>query len=267
MLKEKKGLALIAAIMLMVFVLTAVLGLSVFIVGWYKQMDTAEREVRCIYNALAGINYAIYQYRVSGALTNGTIPIDANNNFTLSTVSGGGGGGGGAAAGLVIDARSASLSANNRDLLNVTLKNDSSTSFTINQATVDWDSNRNMRQILINNVTNWSGNANMPPETVDFTTNATIGSGVTVPLTRVRWNNSVSGNTITISFRMTDGSTTSPCTIYPAQASTCVQSSGNLTIQSMGKTAGSNQWRSIQAMYDTTTGNVSDYYEIATIVL
>ena len=92
MIKKNKGIALIAAIMLIVFISTAVLGLSVFIVGWYKQIDTDEKEVRCIYNAQAGINYALYNYRVSAALTNGATAIDANNNFTLSTVSGGGGG-------------------------------------------------------------------------------------------------------------------------------------------------------------------------------
>ena len=66
---------------------------------------------------------------------------------------------------------------------------------------------------------------------------------------------------ITLSFVMTDATTTTACIGWPAQGSVCTQIS-SLTIKSMGKTAGSNQYRSVQAVYNTTTGNVSDYDEI-----
>jgi len=271
MIKNKKGLALIAAIMLIVFISIAVLGLSVFIVQWYKQIDAQERQSRCIYNAMAGVNYAIYQYRVSGALTNGTTAIDANNNFTLSTVSTGGGT---AASALVIDARASSLqpttgnpSGRYIDLSGVTLQNNSASAITINQAIVTWTTaSRTMTQIVIGGVTNWSGSATPSPATVNFTTNATINAGATVALTRIRWNSAMTGATITIRFRMTDGTTTDACTLFPQQPAVCTQPGTNLTIKSMGKTTGSNQYRSVQATYNIATGNVSDYDEISQTV-
>lgn len=264
MIKKRKGLALIAAVMLVVFISIAVLGLSTFIVQWYKQVDVQERRSRCIYNAMAGVNYSIYQYRNSSALTNGTVSIDANNNFTLSTVSAGGGG---AASALVINATASSAGGSgNRDLLGVTLQNSSASAITIDQAIVTWTNTRNMTAIVINGVTNWSGTAAPPSATVNFTTNAVISAGATVPLTRIRFSGNMAGTTITIRFRMTDGTITNACILLPAQPSACAQPAGELTIKSMGKTAGSNQYRSVQAVYNITTGNVSDYDEIAATV-
>ena len=261
--KNKKGLALIAAIMLIVFISIAVLGLSVFIVQWYKQIDSGERQSRCIYNALAGVNYALYQYRASAALTNGTFNIDANNNFTVSTVLSDTGG---AASALVIDATHSYVGGTSqRDLLGITLRNNSASAITINRAIVTWNNTRRMSQILINGTTNWSGSTSTPA-TVNFTTNATINAGSTVPLTRIRWSGNMSGRTITIRFRMTDGTVTNACTLLPSQPSVCVQLSGGLTVKSMGKTVGSNQYRSVQAAYNSSTANVSDYDEITQTV-
>ena len=263
MLKEKKGIALIAAIMLIIFVSTAVLGLSVFIVGWYKQIDIDEREVRCIYNAMAGMNYSIYQYRLSGALTNGATSIDANNNFTLSTVSGGGGGG--ASANLSVNATTSALGNNNKDIRNVTLTNTSLTSsIRLDQFIICIDSGtQTLDALRINNSDVWTTNTAIgtTPVTLNMT-NVTIPANTTRAVNRIRWTNSMAGRTVYLSFIMSDGTTTSACIVYPAQASTCVQSAGSLTIKSMGKTTGSNQYRSVQATYNTTTGNVSDYDEL-----
>jgi len=257
MIKNKKGLALIAAVMLIVFVSIAVLGLSVFIVGWYKQINAEEREVRCIYNAMAGVNYSLYQYRNSAALTNGTFNIDANNNFTLSTVSGGGGG---ASASLVLDATGSSLGNNNRRILGLHIRNSSASSVTIDRMIVTWSVSNTMTQIQINGSSVWTGSATSSPATVNIT-NTTIPANTTRNIDLIQFNNSVLNAVVTLSFVMTDGTTTTACIAWPAQGSTCTQNS-TLTIKSMGKTAGSNQYRSVQAVYSTTTGNVSDYDEI-----
>lgn len=265
MIKRKKGIALIAAIMLIVFVSTSVLGLSVFIVSWYKQIDTREREARCIYNAYAGINYALYNYRVSAALTNGLTAIDADNNFTLLTVSGGGGG---AAENLRVNATAASFSSNNKDILNVTLTNTSlASSIRLDRVIIYIDSTtKTLDEIRINNTNVWTVNTviGTTPVNLDMS-NLTIPANTTRAVNRIRWTASMAGRTVYWSFVMSDGTTTSICIVYPAQASFC-GSSGSLTIQSMGKTTGSNQYRSVQAIYNTTTGNVSDYDEIATVV-
>lgn len=247
MIKQEKGLALIAAIMLIVFVSIAVLGLSVFIVGWYKQIDIAEREERCIYNASAGVHYALYQYRNSAALTNGTFNIigDANNNFTISTTS------------LAVDASDAHLGNNNRRLLGVTIRNPSANPIIIDRVIVTWSiSNRTMSQIRINGSTVWTGSATSSPADVDIN-NTTIPANTTRSIDLIQFNSNMSNAIITLSF-VIDGTATSACIAWPAQWFVC----GGLTIKSMGKTIGSNQYRSVQATYNTTTGNISDYDEI-----
>ena len=264
MIKKRKGIALIAAIMLIVFVSTAVLGLSVFIVGWYKQINVEEREARCIYNAMAGVHYSLYQYRNSAALTNGTFNIDANNNFTLSTVASGGGGG--ASASLVVDATGAALGNNNRRLLGVHIRNSSASAIIIDRMIVTWSiSNRTMSQIQINGSTVWSGSATSSPANVNIN-NTTIPANTTRNIDLVQFDGNMLSAIITLSFVMTDGTTTSACTVWPTQGSVCTQAAASLTIKSMGKTVGSNQYRSVQAIYNTTTGNVSDYDEIAQTV-
>jgi len=260
---KRKGLALIAAIMLIVFISTAVLGLSVFIVGWYKQIDTKEKEARCIYNAMSGVNYSLYQYRNSALLTNGTFNIDANNSFTLSTVSSGDGG---ASVFLVVDATGAHLGSNNRRLLGVAIRNSSASSFGIDRMIVTWSiSNRTMSQIRINGNDVWTGSATSSPANVNIA-NTTIPANTTRDIDLIQFNSSMDSAIITLSFVMTDGTTTSACTAWPAQGSTCTQAAAALTIKSMGKTTGSNQYRSVQAIYNTTTGNISDYDEIAQTV-
>lgn len=268
MIKNKQGLALIAAIMLIVFVSIAVLGLSVFIVQWYKQIDSQERQTRCIHNAMAGVNYAIYQYRVSGALTNGTTSIDADNNFTLSTVSSGGAG---AAANLVIDATNSSRGgSNNKDILGITLTNTSLTSSITLDRIVLYVSNSSetLDRISINGVLvrNSTDTINTTPNNLDLTTNATIPANTTRAIDYIRFSNSFGPTNLYLGFIMTDLSATSICTVYPEQDSTCTTAGASLTIKSMGKTTGSNQYRSVQATYNPATGNVSDYDEIAQTV-
>jgi len=264
MIKRRKGLILIAVIMLIVFVSITVLGLSTFIVGWYGQINSAERQERCIYNAAAGVNYALYRYRHDTALTNGTFSIDADNNFTVSTVTSGGSGGD--AGELVVDATDAHLGNNNRRLLGVTIRNSSDSSITITRMTVTWSiSNRRMTQIKINNSTVWSGSASSSPADVNIN-NTTIPANTTRSINLIQFNSSMINAVITLSFEMTDDTTTTACTAWPAQGSVCAQETAGLTITSMGKTAGSNQYRSVQATYNIDTGNISDYDEVSQVV-
>lgn len=259
-MKKNKGIALIAVIMLIVFVSIAVLGLSIFIVQWYKQIDVRARESRCIYNAMAGVNYAIWNYRSNpSVLTNGTFNIngDVNNNFTVSTVAAGGGGD--ASASLVVDATGAALGNNNRRLLGLHISNSSASAITIDRMIVTWSiSNRTMSQIRINGNDVWMGSAIFSPADVNIT-NTTIPANTTRNIDLIQFNSTMLNATITLSFEMTDHTTTSECIVWPRQSSVCTHA---LTIQSMGKTTGSNQYRSVQATYNTASGNVSPYNEI-----
>jgi hypothetical protein len=164
---------------------------------------------------------------------------------------------------LVVDATGAALGNNNRRLLGLHISNSSASAVTIDRMIVTWSiSNRTMSQIQINGSAVWSGSANSSPADVNIT-NATIPANTTRNIDLIQFNNNMSNATITLSFKMTpDGTTTSACTVWPQQASVCTQAAASLTIESMGKTTGSNQYRSVQATYNTTTGNVSSYNEI-----
>ena len=275
MIKKRKGFVLIAAIMLIVFVSIVVLGLSTFIVQWYKQIDVRTRESRCIYNAYAGVNYAIWNYRSNpSVLINSPTPIaiDANNNFTVSTVPVGGGGGGAASA-VIINATASTRTNSNRRVSNWTIQNNSAATVTIDQVSVTWlKTPKTVTSFVIDSSTKWTGSISTPPAV--FLVNIPIPANTTYPtgsnLNQLIFDSSVAGDAgITLTFHMTDGTTTSALQIYPAYTGPLPgggQGGGGgsvqLTIKSMGKTAGSNQYRSVQATYNTTTGNVSSCNEI-----
>jgi hypothetical protein len=257
---NKKGLALIAVIIIVLFVSLAVLGVTGFIANRFLGFDVQQRLMRCIYNAQAGIQYAIYQYRQSGTLyaSGTTVAIDANNAFRITSSSSGT-----QASALVVNATASALTSSSRNLTGITLQNTSGSSITIDCMIVTWSgSTRTMQDIIINGVTVWNVGTSTTPANVDIT-NTAISASSTLPLTRVRWNSSMAGRTITLRFVMLDGSTTSLCTVFPRPASTCTTAgSSTLTITSMGTTTGSSLYDTVRATYNTTTGNISTYSDI-----
>lgn len=259
---DKKGIALIAVIMLITFISVAVLGTSAFIAQRLIGVNVQQRDMRCRYNAQAGLNYAIYQYRNSGTLYSGNdIAIDPLNSFSVSTA-------GSAASSLTVDATGSTLASSNRNLVGITLANSSSASaITIDRMIVTWTgSSRTLQNIRINNSNVWNTNVSSSPADLDITDTA-IAVGDTANLTRVRWNSSMTGRTITLQFVFTDGSTSNACTVYPAPGSACSGgASTTLTITSMGKTSGSGMYRSVQATYTVATGNISNYSETTAAV-
>jgi len=250
---RKNGLALIAVIILIVFVAIAIVGVTSFTVQRLVGYNIEQRLSRCIYNAYAGLHYAIYQYRNSSTFFSGTVNIDADNNFTVSTVQGG--------AGLVIDATASDVAGQGkRYLLGVILKNTSLTdAVTIDRMIVTWTNSRNLTQIVIAGSTVFSGSASPSPQNINIT-DYTINANTSVALTHILWSGNMQNTTITLQCVMTDGSTTAVCTVYPSPAQPC--GSGGLTIRSMGKTAGSDLYRSVEASYDTNTGKVTAFSQI-----
>jgi hypothetical protein len=256
---NKKGITLIASIMLVIFASIAVLGVTTFILERFRQYNVDRIGAKCIYIAQAGLHYAMYQYLLSGGLASGQVNIDSANFFVLNVTTG-------AAAGLRVDARSSSIGgSSNRDLLGVTLRNTSASAITIDQIIVSWSlPSKTLQQIVINGSTRWSGSASPSPVTADITDFA-LSPGVNYPITRIRWNSSMLGAAITLQFIMSDGSKSTACAAFPRPPSVCQQSI-SLVIKSMGKTSGSNIYRTMQAIYDTVTMKVTKYYEIANAV-
>jgi hypothetical protein len=265
---NNRGFVLIAVIILIIFVAIIVAGVAIFLNQRLVGYDAEQRIARCRYNSQAGINYAVYQYRQSGATYAAptTVNIDANNSFVITST--GGGGGSGAAGSLVFDARSAALASGNRNIVNDTIQNTAGTSATINRITVTWTKTpKSITEFVINGTTVWSGSIATSPAVLTISPTFAIPASTTYPITRVRFNSSVAGDSgVTVSFRCTDSSTTTPCTAYPAQVSTCVQSGGDLTIRSMGRTTGSTLYKTSQATYNTTTRAVTAYVEQSTSV-
>lgn len=258
---DKKGFALIAIIILILFVGFAVGGVTTFIVQRLAQVDTTQRDMRCRYNAQAGIQYAVYQYRANSANFSGAINIDANNSFKISTT-------GSAASSFIIDATNSILASSSRNLQGITLTNSSASNpVTIDRMIVTWTgTSRTLQNVRINNANVWNTNVSSSPADLNIT-DTVIAAGATASLTRIRWNSSMAGRTITLQFVFSDGSTSGICTVYPAPVSVCSGgASATLTIQSTGRTAGSGMYRTVQATYNTSSGNISDYKEISTAV-
>ncbi|MBI5415975.1 MAG: hypothetical protein HZA29_04085 [Candidatus Omnitrophica bacterium] len=117
---HKRGLVLLASIILLVFASIAVLSVTTFIVQRFSEGRAQQRSLQSVYLAQAGINQAIYSYRTTGAnayFTPGqtTLPGDPGSSFIL---------GGTASAGfdadfLMVDANSGSWSATTYDTIAV----------------------------------------------------------------------------------------------------------------------------------------------------
>lgn len=259
---KRKGLALIAAIMLIIFVSTAVLGVSAFIAGWLRQVSAEGIEARCIYNALAGVNYAIYRYRDTGFLTNGTtFGIDGNNSFSFSSQPG-------TAVNLRINATASSLGGSgNREIRGVTLTNTSASPIVLSQMVIYINSGtRTLDQVNIANAPVWTTDKEIgttqpdpPLDMVDFT----IAPNTTRVINFIRWTNNFSGRIAYLRFIMNDFSTSSICTVYPAQPAPCdtTVATAGLTIKSTGRVTGSSQLRPVQAAYSIALGSVRNYDE------
>jgi len=260
---KPKGIVLIAVIILILFVSIAVLGANTFIVQRLVGVDVEQRTMRSRYNAQAGLNYALYQYRATNSTFSGNISIDGNNSARVTTSSGGT-----AATSLRIDATGSSFGGGGRNLLGITLTNTGSSTITLDQMTLYLASgSETLDDTIINGVTVWTIDTAIgtSPVTVNIT-NVNISAGATINLNRIRFTNSASDKTIFLRFIMTDGSTTSTCTVAPPPASVCTTTGTSLSISCTGVTTGSNTYRTINATYNTTSGRITDLDEVSSVV-
>jgi hypothetical protein len=271
MIKKNKGIALIAAIMLIVFISIAVLGLSVFIVGWIKQIDADLISTKCLYLAQAGIHDAIYKVRFTylnpattyGSYTTGLTTVDTGETFrrgdtaVLST----------AVDYLMVNTVTSTLSsATIRGARYQKATSSALPVVTIDRMIIEWAKTgtaRYFRQIALNGSTvftsaanNVSGyNADIANTTYSTTNFSTLTNSIT-------FSGNMSGLTwLDVTYIMTDGSS-KKVRLYPAS------NSCQFTIKSTGKVTGSNIYRTIKATYDlmpttyATTSKIVDIDEI-----
>lgn len=254
MIKKRKGLALIAAVMLVVFITMAVLGLSTFIVQWFLQLNADQINAKCLYLAQAGIQDAIYEIRSSylnpattyGSFTTGLTTVNTGETYRR---------GGTAADFLLVNTAGAAWNAATFILSGINVQKATSSAIpavTIASVNVCWTRaggpNRNIDRITIGGAT-WTGNLpslNCPGRNADIA-DVTLNTSF-IPVT-LRWSNSITLTDVIIQFNMTDGSTKT-VDLWDGNLPTPPPNNCLFTIKSTGKVSGSNIYRTIQADYN-----------------
>jgi len=118
---------------------------------------------------------------------------------------------------LVVNTATAGLSANSRDVINITLQNSGATNITIVSMIVSWtgvNSNRRLRNIAISGVDVWTGNANTGA-TEDITDTTLVSGASASPLSYLRFSNTITNIVLSLTFNMSDGSSKTVSGIGP----------------------------------------------------
>jgi hypothetical protein len=251
---RRKGMALAAAVMLMVFASIAVWGTVAFITQRLNQQPPEQTFLKAIYLAQAGIHNAIYYFRfhdlsANGYFTLGQTDIGAGNLFVLTAT---------AADCLMVNTSDSRLRNNNRNVEDWNIQNAvNSNAITIVSMSVSWSGvsgNRRLQRIYLDNTRVWSGNGRSG-RTFDITDFTLDTSAAIYVNNYLRFSNSMSGATVNVTFNMSDG-TSKTVVIYPPS------NNYNFTVKSTGRTAGSAISRTIQADYNALTGRIISYKEI-----
>jgi hypothetical protein len=240
---NKKGFALIAALMLIVFSSIAVLGITTFIIQRLSQNKAGQIHLKCLYLAQAGINDAIYWFRLRdltgvGYFTLGAVNVEPGERFIL---------GGTAADRLMVNTSVTRFNpARNTDFIDLTIQNASnSQAITINRMIVSWQKTgtaRRLRNIIIAGSSRWTGNLASPAD-CDIT-NYTLNTTPAIRNVLLRFGGDMAGTvSISIQFVMTDGSIRSVA-VYPAS------DNYTFTVKSTGKADNSNIYRTVEADYN-----------------
>jgi len=265
MLKNKNGLALISAVMLIVFVSIAVLGLTTFIVQWFKQLDAEQINIKCLYLAQAGIQDAIYGVRSTylnpsttyGSYTTGLTTVDTGETFRR---------GGTAADFLMVNTAGATWASPTLSGIQLQKVTSSATpTVTITSINICWtrssSANRTVNRVTIGS-TNYTVSVSQAacPGNLANITDRTLSNASFVAFA-IRWSGSITLTDVLVKFNMSDGSSKT-VDLWT------LNNSCQFTINSTGKVAGYDNYRTIKATYDlmpttySTTSRIVDVEEV-----
>ena len=258
--RNKRGITLIAAVMLIIFASIAVLGVTFFITQRFSQNEMKLSGMRVLYLAQAGIHNALYNFRFQKNLTGtgsfglGKTDIDGQNYFTV---------GGTEADFVMVDASTAVIGdTKNQTILNLTIQNANNTrAVTIDRMIIRWDvPSRKMKEIKMNGSKVWVGNQ-VSPADIDIK-NFVLNAVPTIyPVDGIKFDKDIRAvSYVDVEFVMLDGSSRN-LRVYPAANNL------NFVVRVTGKTVSSNLYRSIQAQYDVFTSKITDYREIRDEIL
>lgn len=253
----QKGMTLVAALMLIVFVAIAVSGVTFFIIQRLSSSAQDEISTRCVYAAGAGVHNALYWFRyhdvsANGYFSLGQTNIDANNFFVI---------GANASDLLMVNTNAASLSPTSgpqaqrrRNLIGLTIQNATNSStppVTIDRMIVTWNNSNGLQTIRIGGSTLWTGNVSSPAN-CNITDFPLDNNPSIFNIDYLIFNGNMNGASISITFQMTDGSSKTVA-VYPASANSV------FTLKSTGKTTNSNLiYRTTQIDYNALTGKIKN---------
>lgn len=254
-IENKKGLALIAAIMLIVFVSIAALGVTTFIVQWFQQLSIDQISAKCLYLAQAGIQDAIYEVRSTylnpattyGSYTTGLTVVDPGETYRR---------GGTAADFLMVNTAGATW--NSPTLSGIRLQKATSSAMpavTIDSINICWtkssDTIRNVNRVTIGG-TNYTVNVapSVCPGGLANITDRTLKNTSFVAFA-IRWSGSITLTDVVVQFNMTDGSSKT-VDLWDGNLPILPPNNCLFTIKSTGKVSGSNMFRTIKADYNLT---------------
>lgn len=246
---SKRGVTLVAVIILIVFIAITVSGITVFIVQSFSQVQIKGSRMRALYLAQAGVQNAVYNFRVNGTFSsNQPVYVTPGNYFVI---------GGGDAGFLMVDSSAVVITGRKKENLEgFVIQNVNSTrSITIDRMIIQWDDPiRAVKEIRIDGTRRWRGRLDSPAD-IDID-DTIIAPAATSPTNVIRFDKDMSGvSYIDVQFVMTDGSTRD-IRIYPAS------DAYSFAVSATGKVAGSNMYRTIRAEYDALNGKIVDYDEI-----
>lgn len=253
---DRRGITLVAAVILLIFASIAIMGVTSFIVERLNLNQIRQFQTKAVYLAQAGAHNAVYWYRfrdinANGSFSLGQTDIDANNFFVL---------GGTAGDLLMVNTSLSSVGgAGNRFLQGLRIQNATdSNAITIDRMVVRWNNNQRLRQIVINGSIVFSSLPGLWTPANANIANFTLNTVPTIyPIDYIMFSGNMRGVTMSIQFVMTDG-TSRTLTVYPASQNY------SFTVKSTGKTTSSNIYRTIEADYNALTARITSYKEINT---
>lgn len=224
-MKLKKSFALILAVILIIFVTTAVLGLSFFVIENTRLLIAREGRLKSLYLAEAGVQEAVYWYREnflnqgSGYFSLGQYPLGLTESFTLS----------GDEAGLLVVDSTASAASNGKnryEVGNIYLHSAvDSQALTVTDIVITWtDAGSNLKKVMVGASNAWSGNSSSPAAL--NISDKTVSTGPENLVMEFSYGDPTA-QSIVVRFIMQD-STYKEVAVYPAY------SSGNITFRSEG---------------------------------
>lgn len=254
--RRKKGITLVAAIMMMTFLATAISMTSIFVIAQIDQTMARQLSAQAMELAQAGVYKVIYDYRTreaqgtEGYYSTGQQNVDADDYFVI-----------GAQAGDALMVNISGSTAVGNAISNVWVKN-ASTAF----ARIDWLQLTWNDPTKILNCVRYNGSQIWP---TGAQCNGSAGSQAWInildqPVTggdnprefQFFWDGNISAATVSVLFWMSD-ETSNAVQVFPGA------NDYHFTIRSMGKPAGAGAvYRSVKAQYNALTGTIQKYEEI-----